>query len=296
MPRDWASWRVLPARVGEPLSACSTSGRCRFSVTASLISAALELRRETDHGRLVRREGLRPDGLHRTPVHAVGDRGAHAERASPNRIIDAEEEAFMELLNSSEYANLSVTQAYYRMLDAGHSFLSIAAAHRIVARHGQNGDRRDQRTPGTGPKRAKPVLTATAPNQLWSWDITMLLGPVNTPTGCSTPCLTSSPAGSSGTGSNKPKQRPWPAMSFQAFASTFRPLRLRFLQSQIRRGRALGHRVQERGSFSQNVHGSLGPWQIVLEDFVLLQDVSEQSPIACVLHHARLRRDNSPFP
>jgi transposase InsO family protein len=50
------------------------------------------------------------------------------------------------------------------------------ARHRIVARHGQNGDRRSQRS-GTGPKRAKPVLEATVPNQLWSWDITMLHGP-----------------------------------------------------------------------------------------------------------------------
>jgi putative transposase len=62
------------------------------------------------------------------------------------------------------------------MLDAGRCFFSIAAAHRIVARHGQNGDRRQQRTE-TGPKRVKPVVHATAPNQLWSWDITMLHGP-----------------------------------------------------------------------------------------------------------------------
>jgi len=123
-------------------------------------------------------------GLHRTswyrhlsPSMPAGIVVPHAERAYPNRITDAEADAFMELLNSREYANLSVTQAYYRMLDAGRCFFSIAAAHRIVARHGQNGDRRDQRTPGTGPQRAKPVLAATAPNQLWSWDITMLHGP-----------------------------------------------------------------------------------------------------------------------
>ena len=100
----------------------------------------------------------------------------HTDRAYPNRITDAEADAFMALLNSREYAGLSVTQAYYRMLDAGHCFFSIAAAHRIVARNGQNGDRREQR-PGTGPKRAKPIVHATAPNQLWSWDITMLHGP-----------------------------------------------------------------------------------------------------------------------
>lgn len=123
-------------------------------------------------------------GVHRTswyrhlsPSTPAGLLVPHADRDYPNRITDAEADAFMELLNSREYANLSVTQAYYRMLDAGRCFFSIAAAHRIVARNGQNGDRRDQRTPGTGPKRAKPVVEATAPNQLWSWDITMLHGP-----------------------------------------------------------------------------------------------------------------------
>jgi transposase InsO family protein len=122
-------------------------------------------------------------GLHRTawyrhlnPPAPSGITVPHADRAYPNRITDAEADTFMGLLNSEEYGSLSVTQAYYRMLDAGYCSFSIAAAHRIVARHGQNGDRRGQRT-GTGPKRAKPVLAATAPNQLWSWDITMLHGP-----------------------------------------------------------------------------------------------------------------------
>ncbi|MGO4589601.1 hypothetical protein [Paenarthrobacter sp. 2TAF44] len=125
-------------------------------------------------------------GLHRTtwyrhlnpPVRA-GISVPQADRAYPNRITPAESEEFMELLNSQDYGNLSVTQAYYRMLDKGHCSFSIAAAHRIVASHGQNGDRRAQRG-GTGPARVKPVLEATAPNQLWSWDITMLHGPRKT--------------------------------------------------------------------------------------------------------------------
>lgn len=122
-------------------------------------------------------------GVHRTawyrhlsPSTPPGILVPHSDRAYPNRITDAEGGAFMDRLNSREYANLSVTQAYYRMLDAGHCFFSIAAAHRIVARNGQNGDRREQRT-GTGPKRVKPIVHTTAPSQLWSRDITMLHGP-----------------------------------------------------------------------------------------------------------------------
>ncbi|MBN3496149.1 hypothetical protein, partial [Arthrobacter pascens] len=88
-------------------------------------------------------------GVHRTswyrhlnPPPPAGITVPHADRDYPNRITAAETEEFMGLLNSKEYGNLSVTQAYYRMLDAGHCSFSIAAAHRMVARHGQNGDRR----------------------------------------------------------------------------------------------------------------------------------------------------------
>ena len=44
-----------------------------------------------------------------------------------------------------------------------------------LAEHGEVRERRDQLT---HPPYQKPELLATAPNQLWSWDITKLLGPV----------------------------------------------------------------------------------------------------------------------
>jgi len=88
-------------------------------------------------------------GVHRTswyrhlnPPALTGTNVPQVDRDYPNRITAAEADEFMRLLNSEEYGNLSVTQAYYRMLDAGNCSFSIAAAHRIVARHGQNGDRR----------------------------------------------------------------------------------------------------------------------------------------------------------
>lgn len=125
-------------------------------------------------------------GLHRTtwyrhlkPSIPVGITLPHKGRAYPNRISTAEAEEFMERLNSEDYGNLSVSQAYYRMLDTGHCSFSIASAHRIVAAHGQNGDRRKQRNATGSRQRVKPVLNADAPNQLWSWDITMLHGPGN---------------------------------------------------------------------------------------------------------------------
>ena len=46
--------------------------------------------------------------------------------------------------------------------------------YRILADAGQTGERRNQLT---HPRHARPELLATRPNELWSWDITRLLGP-----------------------------------------------------------------------------------------------------------------------
>ncbi|WP_077491126.1 DDE-type integrase/transposase/recombinase, partial [Sinomonas mesophila] len=112
-----------------------------------------------------------------SPSHAAGVMVPHRERAYPNRITPAEQEAFLAELNSPAHAHLSVTQAWHRIMDAGTVLCSLASAHRIAARAGQNGDRRAQRPRGNGTSRPKPVHEATAPGQLWSWDITMLRGP-----------------------------------------------------------------------------------------------------------------------
>jgi putative transposase len=113
--------------------------------------------------------------------HRRGERSgkiiAQRDRAYPNRISPEEEQKLLRRINDEEYAGLSVTQAVRRMVDAGEIYCSLASAHRIMARHGQNGDRR-RRSGGTATgSRSKPVCQATAANQLWSWDITMLRGP-----------------------------------------------------------------------------------------------------------------------
>ncbi len=46
--------------------------------------------------------------------------------------------------------------------------------YRILADEGETRERRDQ---AVHPAYTKPELLATGPNQLWSWDITKLLGP-----------------------------------------------------------------------------------------------------------------------
>jgi putative transposase len=60
------------------------------------------------------------------------------------------------------------------LLDEGEYHCSIRTMYRLLAQRGESRERRDQLT---HPPYKKPELLATAPNQLWSWDITKLLGP-----------------------------------------------------------------------------------------------------------------------
>ncbi len=60
------------------------------------------------------------------------------------------------------------------LLDEGTYLASRSTMHRVLRAAGQSGERRRQ---ATHPPRVKPELLATAPGQVWSWDITKLRGP-----------------------------------------------------------------------------------------------------------------------
>jgi putative transposase len=60
------------------------------------------------------------------------------------------------------------------LLDEGEYHCSIRTMYHLLAERGEVRERRDQLI---HPPYQKPELLATAANQLWSWDITKLLGP-----------------------------------------------------------------------------------------------------------------------
>jgi putative transposase len=60
-------------------------------------------------------------------------------------------------------------------LDEGRYVCSVRSMYRILAEHDQVRERRDQLR---HPNYTRPELLATGPNQVWSWDITKLYGPV----------------------------------------------------------------------------------------------------------------------
>ena len=96
-------------------------------------------------------------------------------RPSPPRALTAEERAIvLGHLHAERFQNRSPAEVYSTLLDEGVYCCSIRTLYRILDGEGETRERRDQLV---HPSYQKPQLLATAPNQLWSWDITKLLGP-----------------------------------------------------------------------------------------------------------------------
>ena len=101
---------------------------------------------------------------------------ATALRPSPARALGPEErEKVLAHLHGERFQDRSPAAVYATLLDEGEYLCSIRTMHRFLKQAGESRERRNQLT---HPPYQKPELLATAPNQLWSWDITKLLGPV----------------------------------------------------------------------------------------------------------------------
>ena len=98
-------------------------------------------------------------------------------RPAPARTLRPEErDEVRQVLNSERFQDSSPRQVYATLLDEDGIYLCHwRTMYRILAEHDEVHERRNQRQ---HPPYAKPELLATAPNQLWSWDITKLKGPV----------------------------------------------------------------------------------------------------------------------
>lgn len=103
------------------------------------------------------------------------ERAAPARRPPPPRTLSpAEEQLVLAHLHSDRFVDKAPAEVYATLLDEGVYLCSIRTCYRILARHEQVCERRNQLR---HPVYKKPELLATAPNQVWSWDITRLLGP-----------------------------------------------------------------------------------------------------------------------
>ena len=78
-------------------------------------------------------------------------------------------------LRAPRFADQTPTEVYATLPGEGVYLCSIRTMYRILAAHGEVAERRRQRR---HPVYQKPELLAEGPNQVWSWDITKLMGPV----------------------------------------------------------------------------------------------------------------------
>ena len=101
--------------------------------------------------------------------------GPFKPRRSPRRLSVDERANVLSTLNSERFADCSPAQVYASLLDEGQYLCSISTMYRILRAERQVRERRAQLQ---RPLHTKPELLATAPNQVWSWDITRLHGPV----------------------------------------------------------------------------------------------------------------------
>jgi transposase InsO family protein len=97
-----------------------------------------------------------------------------AKRAPPRALGPQERSRVLDLLRTPRFVDRAPAEIYATLLDEGVYLGSIRTLYRILAENGEVRERRDQRR---HPVYQKPELLAEAPNQVWSWDITKLMGP-----------------------------------------------------------------------------------------------------------------------
>lgn len=120
--------------------------------------------------------GIPRASIYRHRAKRNGPQPEPQKRPSPPRALSPQErQEVLEVLHSKGFVDKAPQEVYAALLDEGQYLCSIRTMYRLLDGQNEVKDRRDQLR---HPSYRKPELLATAPNQVWSWDITKLLGPV----------------------------------------------------------------------------------------------------------------------
>lgn len=120
--------------------------------------------------------GIDPRTLQRWKVSAgleYGDRRPQTIRPCPTHALSAQErERILQVANEPRFAELPPARIVPMLADEGTYIASESSFHRVLKAHGQA----QHRGRSKAPQRKRPPSThvATAPRQLWSWDMTFL--------------------------------------------------------------------------------------------------------------------------
>jgi putative transposase len=94
---------------------------------------------------------------------------------SKRALSQTERQEVLSVLHEDRFVDMAPHEIYATLLDEGKYLCSIRTMYRILAKNNEVRERRNQLR---HPSYQKPELLATKPNEVWSWDITKLKGPV----------------------------------------------------------------------------------------------------------------------
>ena len=105
------------------------------------------------------------------------DRRKYADHSDPaNKLTPEERQKVLDTVHSEEYADLPPCQIVPALADKGEYIASESTMYRILREEKEQNHRGRSQEPH---KHGKPTsYCATAPNQVWTWDITYLKGPI----------------------------------------------------------------------------------------------------------------------
>jgi putative transposase len=101
----------------------------------------------------------------------VGPRAQRGARARPPLALDAQErQLLLDTLNGERFVDTAPAAVHATLLDEGRYLGSVRTMYRLL---GADGGCRERRNQLVHPAYTKPELLAIAPNQVWSWDISV---------------------------------------------------------------------------------------------------------------------------
>jgi putative transposase len=138
-----------------------------------MIAAAEELASVTGVEPACRALGVPRSSLYRSrrppPQHKSRPQRPHHRALSP-----LEKQRVLAHLHEERFVDQSPASIYATLLEESTYLCSIRTMYRVLEEQKEVRERRAQRR---HPRREPPRLVATAPNQVWTWDITKLAGP-----------------------------------------------------------------------------------------------------------------------
>jgi len=115
--------------------------------------------------------GLTVRTVQRWKPQVTGDQRVGQGRVPHNKLSKAQNETLLDVMNSPVYRDCPPSQIVPRLADEGRYLASESTLYRLLAKENQLQHRHASRVA----KKNKPkAVVATAPNQLYSWDITYL--------------------------------------------------------------------------------------------------------------------------